>query len=158
MHHEWRRRARDGSLIGPRQSVASTIVDGSTPFWRGSIAVGSDADARAAVVDAKKSGADFVKVYQFLARGAYFAIADEAKKQNIPFAGHVPYSVRVTEASEAGQKSIEHLTGTLSQASSQEERLRKELATRPPRRLPWRPFRRPAHVRRASSFLPAPTP
>ena len=42
---------------------------------------------------------------------AYFAIADEARKVGIPFAGHVPLSVTALEASEAGQKSIEHLDG-----------------------------------------------
>lgn len=128
MHHEWRRQQQAGSLLGPRQSIASTIVDGPTPFWRGSIAVGNAAEARAAVDAAKKSGADFVKVYQYLPRDAYFAIADEAKTRGIAFAGHVPYSVRVTEASDAGQKCIEHLTGVLLQASSQEDRLRKELS------------------------------
>lgn len=47
--------------------------------------------------------ADFVKVYSFLQREAYFAIADEAKKQGIPFAGHVPFGVSGEEASDAGQ-------------------------------------------------------
>jgi len=45
-----------------------------------------------------------------LNREAYFAIADESKRLGIPFAGHVPDSVKVAEASAAGQKSIEHLT------------------------------------------------
>jgi len=43
------------------------------------------------------------------AREAYFAIADEAKKLKIPFAGHVPDSVTPEEASDAGQASEEHL-------------------------------------------------
>jgi tetratricopeptide (TPR) repeat protein len=40
------------------------------------------------------------------------------KKQGLPFAGHVPDSISVEEASSAGQKSIEHLTGVLSACSS----------------------------------------
>jgi hypothetical protein len=39
----------------------------------------------------------------------YFAIADEANKQGIPFAGHIPEGVTAKEASNAGQKSVEHL-------------------------------------------------
>src|SRR5207237_2713654 len=41
-------------------------------------------------------------------RAAYYGIAREARKVGIPFAGHVPYSVSVVEASDAGQRSIEH--------------------------------------------------
>jgi len=34
-----------------------------------------------------------VKTYSNLSREAYFAIVDEAREQNIPFAGHVPFAV-----------------------------------------------------------------
>ena len=57
----------------------------------------------------KALGFDFIKVYGRLSRESYFALADEAKRIGIPFAGHVPYSVTPAEASDAGQKSIEHL-------------------------------------------------
>jgi hypothetical protein len=60
---------------------------------------------------------DFVKVYSLLSREAYFAIADEANKQKIPFAGHVPNVVTVLEAAKAGQKSQEHLYGFLEASS-----------------------------------------
>jgi len=38
-------------------------------------------------------------------------VADEAKKQKMVLAGHVPDAIRASEAVSAGQKSIEHLTG-----------------------------------------------
>ena len=44
-----------------------------------------------------------------LDRESYFAIADESKKQGMTFVGHVPNAVRASEASDAGQKSIEHI-------------------------------------------------
>jgi imidazolonepropionase-like amidohydrolase len=127
MHYAWRMKQRNGSLVGPRQSIASTIVDGPKPFWPRSLAVHNETEARAAVADAKDAGADFVKVYGFLTRDAYFAIADESKKRGIPFAGHVPYAIRASEASDAGQKSIEHLTGIQLEASSREAELRQAL-------------------------------
>jgi hypothetical protein len=61
-----------------------------------------------------------------LPREIYFAVAREAKIQKIPLAGHVPPSVRLTEASDAGQKSVEHLTGMGFEASIREEQVRKE--------------------------------
>ena len=44
-----------------------------------------------------------------LSREAYFAVAEEAKKDGITFAGHIPTAVTASEASAAGQKSIEHI-------------------------------------------------
>jgi len=117
-HHEWRKQIEHGSLLGPRLLIASAIVDGPKPYWPGSDIAGNEAEGRQAVKKAMQDGADFVKVYSFLPREAYFAIADEAKKQGIPCEGHVPIAVSVEEASAAGQKSIEHLTGALPACSS----------------------------------------
>ena len=125
IHFEWRKEIQAGTLLGPRMVIASAILDGPKPIWPGSVAVANEAEARAAVISVKKQGFDFVKVYSLLPREAYFAIADEAKKQGLAFAGHVPYSVSAGEASDAGQKSIEHLTGILAACSSREAELSK---------------------------------
>ena len=125
MHQQWRKEIEQGTLTGPRMAIASAIVDGPKPIWPGSLAVGTDAEARQAVDRSKQEGADFIKVYSRLPREAYLGIADEAKKLGIPFAGHVPASVSVAEASDAGQKSIEHLTNFLEACSTREEDLRK---------------------------------
>jgi imidazolonepropionase-like amidohydrolase len=123
--HEWRKEIAAGHLLGPRMVIASPLVDGPKPYWPGSISVSNEAEARRVVDKAKESGADFVKVYQFLPRDLYFAIADEAKKQEIPFAGHVPIDVSAVEASNAGQKSFEHLIGILPACSTHSEELLK---------------------------------
>lgn len=123
MHYDWRKEIELGKLPGPRMFIASPIVDGPKPVWPGSISAASAAEGREAVSKVKQDGADFLKVYSLLSREAYFAIADEAKKQGISFAGHVPITVSVEEAAAAGQRCIEHLTGVLSACSSQEDRL-----------------------------------
>jgi hypothetical protein len=125
MFQQWRKEIEAGQLLGPHLLIPSPIVDGPKPVWPGSIAVANASEARRAVSEIKQSGADFVKVYSLLSRDAYFAIADEAKKQGIPFEGHVPDSVTVEEASNAGQKTIEHLTGVLAACSSREADLLK---------------------------------
>jgi hypothetical protein len=94
----WRRDREDGKLLAPYMEIASPLIDGPKPFWPGSVSVRSETEARTAVDTAKVSGADFVKVYTFLPREEFFGIADEAKKQGIPFAGHVPMSVSAQEA------------------------------------------------------------
>jgi imidazolonepropionase-like amidohydrolase len=106
---EWRARVGNGSLIGPHIQACGPLLDGPKPMWPGAVAISNAEQGRQAVRDLKLKRADFVKVYSLLPRDAYFAIADEAKKLRIPFAGHVPDSVTPEEASDAGQASQEHL-------------------------------------------------
>ena len=106
----------------PRLSVylGSPIVDGPNPQWADSIVAANEAQGREAVDRQQQRGADFIKVYSSLPRDVYFAIAGEARKRGIPFEGHVPGSVSAAEASDAGQKSIEHLT-LVAEGCSREE-------------------------------------
>jgi imidazolonepropionase-like amidohydrolase len=124
---ECRRDIMEGKLLGPSIYAAGRILDGLPEPWRGWIRVSNAAQGRAAVDEIRRSGADFVKVYSFLSRDAYFAIADEAKRQGIPMVGHAPEAVSEAEVSDAGQKSVEHLTGVLLASSTKEAELRKPL-------------------------------
>ncbi len=109
---DWRARISEGQLIGPRMIIASNIIDGGEkPYWPGSVGVTDPEEGRQAVRRYAAQGADFIKVYSQLSRESFFAIADEANRLGIPFAGHVASQVSVEEASDAGQRSIEHLDG-----------------------------------------------
>jgi len=131
--HEFRKEIEAGQLLGPRMVIGTRWVEGPMVYtW--SIPVASEAEARQAVINAQKYGADFVELGggETLPRDAYFALADEAKKRGVPFAGHVPVSVSVEEASKAGQKSIDPLPsgiqgGILVACSSREAELLKSL-------------------------------
>jgi imidazolonepropionase-like amidohydrolase len=117
-----------GKLIGPRIVACGAMIDGPNPTAGPSAVVAANAEqGRTALQNLKKAGADFIKVHSKLPRDAYFAIADEAKKQGLALAGHVPESVRALEASDAGQRSIEHLTGLWISCSTNEAALRKEI-------------------------------
>jgi imidazolonepropionase-like amidohydrolase len=117
------RKAIQNGQAGPHIVAAGRIVDGPKPVWPGSIAVKDADEGRKAVNTVKQEGSDFVKVYSLLPRDAYFAIAAEAKRQGMVFAGHVPETISAVEASDAGQKSIEHLTGVLKGCSTREDEL-----------------------------------
>jgi Amidohydrolase family len=116
----WNEEIESGTLIGPHVMVSSRVVDGDPPNGPHSLVVHNAVEGRQAVRDLKASGAGFIKVYWFLSRDAYFAIADESKKQRIQFAGHVPIAVSAGEASDAGQRTIEHNTGILEACSAKE--------------------------------------
>ncbi|HET9407282.1 MAG TPA: amidohydrolase family protein [Candidatus Sulfotelmatobacter sp.] len=108
----WRQELREGKRQGPVLVACGPVVDGPPPVHPDhSVVVESAAQGRAAVDDLKSQGWDFVKVYENLSRESYFAIAAEARKDGIPFVGHVPVSIAALEASDAGQRSIEHLDG-----------------------------------------------
>jgi imidazolonepropionase-like amidohydrolase len=117
----WRNEIETGRLIGPRIRTSGPMLDGPKPRFPSSIAIATPEDARRAVADLKRRGADFIKLQSLIPRDAVFAIADEAKKQEISFEGHVPDSVRASEMSEAGMKSFEHLIGIFEGSSPIED-------------------------------------
>ena len=116
-------------IIGPRLGcVTGKILDGPPRPDTTLFTYPADADMAKQIVQSyKKQGACFIKVYNMLAIDTYLAIAGECKKSNIHFAGHVPFSITATEASTAGQRSIEHLSDIHVSASSNETELRADL-------------------------------
>jgi len=115
-----------GKRIGPQIFYAGPYLDGDPPSFQPSLVVTNATQATNDVQSLVAQGVDFVKVQSILSRTAYFAVAVAAKQQRISFVGHVPDRVTAAEASDAGQKSIEHLTGVLRACSSSEPRLMEE--------------------------------
>ena len=104
-----RRESADGTLLGPQIVAAGPILQRPLPFKTPPlIRTVTDADAKQVVDDLQAKGVDFIKVGDTLTRDAYFGIASEAKRLALPFAGHLPVSVTALEATQAGQRSIEH--------------------------------------------------
>ncbi len=99
-----------GRLLGPRIVAAGPILDDAPGDWPFRMRVKTAADGRAAVRLLKRRGVDLIKVHNNTPRDAFFAIADEARRQNLPLAGHVPLTVTPEEAINAGLTSIEHLS------------------------------------------------
>ena len=111
---EWRREIASGGLLGPQIVAAGPMLVPAPPSGTAKskdpsiLEVGSPEAARSAVDALRKQGADFITVIP-LSRAAYFAVAEESKKDGITFVGHIPLNVTASEASAAGQKSIEHI-------------------------------------------------
>jgi imidazolonepropionase-like amidohydrolase len=123
----WRKEIAASEIVGPRMVVSGPMLDGYLPNGKlrfpSSIAVTTPADAVKAVDSIKAQGADFIKVQSVISHDAYVAAAGEAHKQNLPFVGHVPDHIRITESVALGQKSIEHFMGVLEGCSIQENKL-----------------------------------
>ncbi len=116
---------KNGTLIAPDIYTSGAIIDGAPPWWPGSSGVKNAEEAIEEVNRQVGQGVDFLKIYSFLSRESYFAIAEKSKEYGIPFAGHIPDSVSMWEAMEVNQQSAEHLFGLLEACSSKPEELSK---------------------------------
>lgn len=125
--HDWKNRIASGSLVGPRIKMAGLAIESanwltvipkvdqmfhlhlSEAVLQGRIGITTPEDTRQAVDRIADQSLDFVKFRTMPSREAFLAMADEAAKRKIWFAGHDPEVVSLAEASSAGQRSIEHL-------------------------------------------------
>ena len=106
----WREEIVAGTLVGPRIVAAGPYLEGhSSPIAH--IEVHTPDDARRAVDSLTSLGVDFVKVHSALPRETFFAAARAAREHHLPLAGHLSRNVSVEEASDSGQRSLEHLLG-----------------------------------------------
>ena len=126
----WKHDIESGNFIGPHIVASGPWLASRGKKSPEQFPVANADEARTAVRELKKRGADFIKIISLPSREAFFAVADEARKQGISFVGHLPLDVDAAEASDAGMHSIEHLfysAFSLSLSARQAE-LRKSLA------------------------------
>jgi len=147
----WKRDIAAGREAGPRL-VVGVRVDG--PVGRAPFVshVGGETDAVRAVdtLARKKDGsvrADFLSTDAFIPRAAFFALAREARKLPIPFAGRVPFSVSVIEASDSGLRSVEQEDDLMRACTSREAAFRAQLADTTRRRTGDDPLQMPSQAR-----------
>src|SRR5262245_7733514 len=121
----WRDDIATGQMAGPRLIGWGSIVDGPNPRRPSREDTRPDrSGARDMVARLKAAGADFVKIYPALPYAAYLELIAAAGRNDLTVCGHVPVEVGVADASEAGQRSMEHLDGFLLASSSEEDTLR----------------------------------
>jgi len=118
-----RKEIEEHRLLGPRMIISGPMLDGPKSTYKSAIAIATPEDGRRAVDMLKSRGVDFIKIQSYVPREAYFAIVEECKKQSMTFVGHVPDSIRGSEAVNAGQKSLEHLIGIFEASSTVEDDL-----------------------------------
>lgn len=117
----WRKAIRNGSLIGPDIFTSGPKLDGPNGTWAGSIPVVTEEDVIHALDTLEQIGSDYVKIYDSrISKEAYLGIIKEATKRGTTTSGHMPFTVMLEDAVEAGIGSIEHLYYILKGCSSEE--------------------------------------
>ncbi|WP_409574703.1 hypothetical protein [Sphingopyxis sp. PET50] len=107
----WRSAIAAGEVFGPRLLTSGAKIEGIAPLWKGTIEVGSEADADAALDRLKnRDHVDFVKITDSTLKPELFLYAlKRAKMMGIRTSGHIPMALTTGQAVDAGLSSIEHL-------------------------------------------------
>jgi imidazolonepropionase-like amidohydrolase len=130
---QWRRDIAAGALIGPRIIAAGPMLDGpGARFPVNTQIVKTPEEGREQVRRLKAAGADFVKAYDLLPAETFAAIADEARAQRLPIAGHLPFALAPTDVSNAGYRTLEHVTFLVIPLSSEGDAVSAEIRSEAP--------------------------
>jgi len=106
---QWRKEVEENKREGPRIITAGRKLDGEKPFWPGSISATTPDEGRQAVLQMKRLGADFVKIYFRTVDVAVLrAIVEEAHKQQMKVTGHAPMNIPRDELVNIGVDGLEH--------------------------------------------------
>lgn len=112
-----------GNRVGPLILNAGAMIDGPPGSWPGQMVAGTPEEGRALVREAKALGWPSVKSYSLLSRDTYLAIAKEADALNMPLYGHIPESVTLNDAVDAGHDVIEHFGRVTKACSTREQEM-----------------------------------
>jgi imidazolonepropionase-like amidohydrolase len=116
--HHLKKEMLNGTLPYFHFMASGHIIDGKKRFWPGQLSAPDTATAIRLVDSLIGEKVDFIKTYSYLEPDVFEAIARRCTEKGIPFAGHVPHKVWVTNASHAGMATMEHLYGFLIEASA----------------------------------------
>jgi hypothetical protein len=119
----WRDAIETGKATGPHVVASGPSVSGRTQDEdHAPVIVAHDAsEARQAFDQLLDLDVDLIHIMPDLPRDAYFALAEQARHWEIPFAGEVPAGVTLREALNARQRSLEHLSGISKMVSTDPE-------------------------------------
>ncbi|MDH0170228.1 amidohydrolase family protein [Stenotrophomonas sp. GD04145] len=121
---QWRGEIAAGTLFGPRLLSSGAKIEGIKPVWKGTIEVGSRADADQAITRLQRDKVDFVKITDStLTPELFLYSAAVARKAGFRASGHIPMALTVEQAVDAGLASIEHLDYAFKAGSRDEARI-----------------------------------
>ncbi|WP_378172053.1 amidohydrolase family protein [Aquimarina sp. SS2-1] len=120
----WRKEIENNSLIGPTIYTSGPKLDGANATWAGSLVVESPGDVKKALDSLEKIPSDFVKIYDSrISRENYLEVLKQATEREMISSGHMPFTVELKEALDAGIGAIEHLYYILKGCSVRESEI-----------------------------------
>ncbi|MEH6406729.1 MAG: amidohydrolase family protein [Leeuwenhoekiella sp.] len=122
--HDWQKEIAAGDLVGPTIYTSGPKIDGPSARWAGSLEVSTDEDVTKALDSLQALNVDFVKLYESSISGdMYLKAIKEATDRGMITSGHMPFTVTLDEAIEAGIGASEHLYYVLKGCSLEEKEI-----------------------------------
>ena len=123
------REAIANGLVAPRLMIAGEGLEGVPGGFPGlppNTVLATPDEGREMVRQLAELQVDFLKAHTRLNRDTFYAILDEAEGFGIPVDGHLQPGLDIMEASDAGQRTIEHLNGLQMACAADPEALNSE--------------------------------
>ena len=109
--------ANDNPDKTPRLFYSGPLIDGSLRVYKGkeagfpelSIGVDENTDSKAVVNGLLNQGVSFLKTYEMLSAKTFLGLLAIAKEKNLRVTGHIPLSIDLIEAIDAGLGGMQHI-------------------------------------------------
>lgn len=127
---KWKKKALENPQEAPRVKIAGPLLDGMPNVYDGSTPMRPELSVGTATVEELEAqihslyekGIDLLKAYEMLTPEQFKTVTRMGKELGLPVTGHVPLSMDVSSASNAGLNSMEHMRNLeLSCASNADE-------------------------------------
>ena len=124
---DWQVEISKNERVGPTIFTSGPKIDGKNPTWQGSLEVESEAELDQALDSLEKLKVNFVKLYDSKLNGSLFLSAlKKSKTRRLITSGHMPFSVTLNQALDAGMNGVEHLYYILKGSSKDELEITKQ--------------------------------
>lgn len=107
-----RNKLNNGKVLGPEMITTGIMIDGDPPLIPLiSKGVTTPEEGQELVREQAEKGVDMIKTYSRLDKDVFLAILDEANKYGLQVVSHLPESIYIEDAADAGLASSEHFNG-----------------------------------------------
>ncbi len=124
----WKEAIANEKLLGPTIFTSGPKLDGPNATWAGSLVVENDNDIAIALDSLQNIPTDYVKLYDSrISAEAYLNTIAAAEKRGMITSGHMPFTVELQDAIDAGIDGVEHLYYIMKGCSNQEAKITQQL-------------------------------
>lgn len=124
----WKAEIEKGNLTGPTIFTSGPKIDGPDATWAGSLEVENQKDINKALDSLESIPTDFVKIYDSKISGEnYINTIKTAEQRGLITSGHMPFTVTLNDAVDAGIDAVEHLYYIMKGCSSNEAEITQKL-------------------------------
>ncbi len=121
---KWRSLIAEGKMMGPRIFTSGPKLEGKKSIWPGDLEIENETELKLALDSLQKLKVDFVKLTDnTLSPTLFLESIKQARQRGWKTSGHIPVTLTLQEASQAGLSTIEHLGYVLRAASTEEEKI-----------------------------------